>query len=98
MQLLKMENDKLPKEICTYKIRKTYILEGIYSIQHYQNNKVTNISFLIVHELSYYNYEKCIFNNLIYIYQKILINMLEHFNKLPSEHRPIAISAKILAL
>lgn len=43
MQLLKMENDKLPKEICTYKIKKTYILEGIYSIQHYQNNKVTNI-------------------------------------------------------
>lgn len=41
-----MENDKLPKEICTYKIKKkhNYILEGIYSIQHYQNNKVTNIS------------------------------------------------------
>lgn len=38
-----MENDKLPKEICTYK-KKTYILEGIYSIQHYQNNEVTNIS------------------------------------------------------
>lgn len=45
MQLLKMENDKLPKEICTYKIKKTpYNLEGIYLIQHYQNNKVTNIS------------------------------------------------------
>lgn len=44
MQLLKMENDKLPKEICTYKIKKTYIQEGIYSIQHYQNNEVTNIS------------------------------------------------------
>lgn len=34
MQLLKMENDKLPKEICKHKIKKTYILEGIYSIQH----------------------------------------------------------------
>lgn len=45
MQLLKMENDKLPKEICTYKIKKKkHFLEGIYSIQHYQNNKVTNIS------------------------------------------------------
>lgn len=40
-----MENDKLPKEICTYKIKKPpYNLEGIYLIQHYQNNKVTNIS------------------------------------------------------
>lgn len=44
MQLLKMENDKLPKEICTYKIKKNHFLEGIYSIQHYQNNKVTHIS------------------------------------------------------
>lgn len=26
MQLLKMENDKLPKEICTYKIKKTHII------------------------------------------------------------------------
>lgn len=25
MQLLKMENDKLPKEICTYKIKKKHI-------------------------------------------------------------------------
>lgn len=26
MQLLKMENDKLPKEICTYKIKRTHII------------------------------------------------------------------------
>lgn len=25
MQLLKMENDKLPKEICTYKVKKKHI-------------------------------------------------------------------------
>lgn len=32
------------KKFVRIKLKKTYNLEGIYSIQHYQNNKVTNIS------------------------------------------------------
>lgn len=90
MQLLKMENDKLPKEICTYKIKKNiYSRRNLFytALPKQWGNKHKfirlQVCFVIVHELSYYNYEKCIFNNLIYIYQKILINMLEHFKSYP---------------
>lgn len=30
MQLLKMENDKLPKEICTYKIKKFFFRRNLF--------------------------------------------------------------------
>lgn len=55
MQLLKMENDKLPKEICTYNKKTPYILEGIY-LRHYQNNKVTNILRLYAYKYAFLSF------------------------------------------